>query len=227
MSSLNLGVTYSSCYPEYVTMTGTGLRERRKQETRSHLSAVATRAFIERGFDRVSIAEIARLAGVSKMTVTNYFPLKEDLVFDRSAHIIERPAGAVQTRPVDETLHACLLRVYLSDLDDGDPTLGHKGPEFSRMVAASPALRARAREISELRTAALAAAIAEEPPFTANPVAAAMAARTLAGTLEVLAAHAQDQLLAGQPETDIEAALRAAAPRLFTAAGQAIAALVG
>jgi AcrR family transcriptional regulator len=59
------------------------------------------------------------------------------------------------------------------------------------------------------------------------PTTLRMAARMLAGALEVLAAHAQGPLLAGQPETDIETALRAAAPRLFAAAGDPLAALVG
>lgn len=53
-----------------------------KQRRRKRISDTATTLFFERGFDAVSIAEIAEKAGVSKMTVTNHFTLKEDLIFD-------------------------------------------------------------------------------------------------------------------------------------------------
>jgi len=53
-----------------------GLRERRKQETRQAISDIATRMFVTRGFDDVTIAQVADAAGVAKMTVTNYFPRK-------------------------------------------------------------------------------------------------------------------------------------------------------
>src|SRR5262249_10990547 len=58
-----------------------GLRERKKQRTRQLLSETARRLFSERGFEQVSIAEIAREAEVSEQTVFNYFPSKEDLVY--------------------------------------------------------------------------------------------------------------------------------------------------
>ncbi len=60
---------------------GMGLRERKKRETRRRLLETATTLFSERGFDQVSVAEIADAADVSKMTVFNYFDSKEDLVF--------------------------------------------------------------------------------------------------------------------------------------------------
>jgi AcrR family transcriptional regulator len=56
-----------------------GLRERRKQETRQAISDIATRLFVAHGFDEVTISQVADAAGVAKMTVTNYFPRKEDL----------------------------------------------------------------------------------------------------------------------------------------------------
>ena len=63
----------------------TGLRERKKQQTRELLAETARRLFTERGFERVSVAEIARVADVSEKTVFNYFPTKEDLVYWRSS----------------------------------------------------------------------------------------------------------------------------------------------
>ncbi|HEY0194530.1 MAG TPA: helix-turn-helix domain-containing protein, partial [Kofleriaceae bacterium] len=80
-----------------------GLRERKKQETRKRISDTATGLFMQRGFDKVTVAEIAELANVSKMTVFNYFARKEDMLFDREPEalelirraVVERPAGAI------------------------------------------------------------------------------------------------------------------------------------
>ena len=67
-----------------------GLRERKKRQTRQQISDIATGLFLERGFDAVTIAEIAEAADVSVNTVYNYFPSKEDLFFDRSRGIVDR-----------------------------------------------------------------------------------------------------------------------------------------
>src|SRR6476660_8588687 len=80
----------------------TGLRERKKQATREQIARVAMQLFAKRGFDAVTVAEVADAAGVSEKTVFNYFPVKEDLVFGggegRWAALLDaienRPAGA-------------------------------------------------------------------------------------------------------------------------------------
>ncbi|MEI2778949.1 MAG: TetR family transcriptional regulator [Tetrasphaera sp.] len=79
-------------------MTRTTLRERKKAERRELLSAVATDLFFERGFDAVTIADIAESADVGKMTVWNYFPRKEDLLFDRFAEQIDLVTKALARR---------------------------------------------------------------------------------------------------------------------------------
>src|SRR5487761_448962 len=58
-----------------------GLRERKKLRTRRLIAQTAARFFVERGFDAVPVAEVARAAEVSEATVFNYFPTKEDLVY--------------------------------------------------------------------------------------------------------------------------------------------------
>lgn len=77
-----------------------GLRERKKRQTRQYISDVATGLFLERGFEAVTVAEIAEAANVSVNTVYNYFPAKEDLFFDRSAGVADRLARWVRGRDV-------------------------------------------------------------------------------------------------------------------------------
>src|SRR3954452_8276375 len=57
------------------------LRERQKRQTRDEIAGAAMELFLARGFDPVTVAEVAEAAGVSEKTVFNYFSAKEDLVF--------------------------------------------------------------------------------------------------------------------------------------------------
>src|SRR5207342_2172868 len=108
-----------------------GLRERRKQETRQAISDIATVMFADRGFDAVTISQVAEAAGVAKMTVTNYFPRKEDLVYDRAEEIIGGLARAVRGRPPGESLLAAVRRDYADAVARGEVTLGITGPRFA------------------------------------------------------------------------------------------------
>src|SRR5580704_1667276 len=139
-----------------------GLRERRKQEARQAISGVAMAMFEARGFDEVTISQVAEAAGVSKMTVTNYFPRKEDLVFDRAEMIIGSLAGAVTGRASGESLLAAVRRDYAERIAEGDVTLGMPTPTFARMVGGSHALTSRRREIADLTEQSLGDAIAAD-----------------------------------------------------------------
>src|SRR6478609_1120838 len=108
-----------------------GLRERRKQETRQAISDIATVMFADRGFDEVTIAQVADAAGVAKMTVTNYFPRKEDLVF----HL----ADVIAVRGPGESMLAAVRRDYAEAIAWADVTLGLSSPAFARMILSSPA----------------------------------------------------------------------------------------
>jgi len=70
--------------------TGEGLRERKKRETRQHISDVATNMFLDRGFENVRVADVAEACGVSEKTVYNYFKTKESLMLDEVEPMIER-----------------------------------------------------------------------------------------------------------------------------------------
>jgi AcrR family transcriptional regulator len=190
-----------------------GLRERRKQETRQAISDIATGMFASRGFDQVTIAEIAAAAGVAKMTVTNYFPRKEDLVFDRAEGIIRQLADAIATRAPGESLLAAVRRDYTAAVARGDVGLGLSSPAFARMIQDAPALASRALEMLNQREQALGDAIAAETG-TDTPQQR-VAAALLASVHRVLSAEATRRSLAGQPREEILAMLAAEAAAAF------------
>ena len=190
-----------------------GLRERRKRETRQAISDIATRMFVARGFDDVTIAQVADAAGVAKMTVTNYFPRKEDLVFDRAEAVERHLADVIAARSSGESMLAAIRRDYTEALARADVTLGLSSPGFARMILSSPVLVSRVREMLDQRERALGDAIAADTG-TDNPQQRLVAA-LLASVHRVLAAQATQRSLAGQPREQICAALADAAIRAF------------
>lgn len=163
-----------------------GLRALKKRQTRENISRHATRLFLERGFDNVTIAEVASAAQVAKMTVTNYFPRKEDLALDLHDAFVHGPAIAVRERAPGESALAALRRTYLAAVAARDPVIGFSGPQFARMVTASPALVARLREFHDDRERALARALAEETDAGADDLLPRVAAAQFGGVLRLL-----------------------------------------
>jgi AcrR family transcriptional regulator len=122
-----------------------GLRERKKRQTRQYISDVATGLFLERGFDAVTVAEIADAADVSVNTVYNYFPAKEDLFLDRSKGVVDRLARWVRGREAGESAAAAVLRELRDELTAVSPRLGlmEGYDRFMRVIHDAPALRSR------------------------------------------------------------------------------------
>src|SRR3954470_24359988 len=83
----------------YTGLPMEGLRERKKQQTRDAIAAAALALFLERGYDTVTVADVAEAADVSEKTVFNYFPAKEDLVFANSEEKLSDRAEAIRSRP--------------------------------------------------------------------------------------------------------------------------------
>jgi AcrR family transcriptional regulator len=126
-------------------MADHGLRERKKRATRQLISNVASGLFIQRGFEEVTVAEIAEAAGVSKMTVFNYFPRKEDLFLDRHADRLAELVSVVRSRPAGVSPVAALREHQHALLASGHPLSGAiaGGPGFWWVLSSSPALMAR------------------------------------------------------------------------------------
>lgn len=141
-----------------------GLREQKKQQTRTALADAALGLFVEHGFDGVTVADVARATGVSVNTVFNYFPVKEDLFFDRQEEVEAELADLVRDRPAGIGAAEALRDGLLAAMARRDATLGLNPAawEFWNVVAASPALLGRAREIAERTEERLALALAGE-----------------------------------------------------------------
>ncbi|MBG0814787.1 TetR/AcrR family transcriptional regulator [Planomonospora sp. ID82291] len=185
----------------------TGLRELKKQQTRENISDHATRLFLERGFDKVTIADVAAAAQVSKMTVTNYFPRKEDLALDLSEAFVQSLARTVREREPGESAPAALRRAYLAAVAEHSPVIGFSGPAFARMITDSPALTARLREFHDEREKALAAALAEEAGAGPGDILPSVAAALLGGVHRLLFDETLRRTLDGQDDAEIAAAL--------------------
>ncbi|MEU8822827.1 TetR/AcrR family transcriptional regulator [Streptomyces sp. NPDC048636] len=141
-----------------------GLRERKKRQTRQYISDVATGLFLERGFDAVTIAEIAEAAEVSVNTVYNYFPAKEDLFFDREQDMVEGPSRCVLARRPGESAAHALLECLRRDIRDRSPYVGLDPgfPRFMRTVQESSTLVARLFRMQGRTVDRLAAVLRDE-----------------------------------------------------------------
>lgn len=180
--------------------TEPGLRERKKQRTRELLSDTARRLFSERGFDNVSVAEIARVAEVSDATVFNYFPTKEDLVFSGLEVFEEQLLAAIRERPPGEAVVDAFGRFILEPrgfLTAGDETTPDELISLSRMIANSPTLLARERQILARYTDSLAELIGQETAARSGDVRPYVVASALIGVHRALISYVREELAAG------------------------------
>lgn len=142
------------------------VRERKKREMRERISDVATALFFARGFEAVTVDEIAAEAGVSKVTVFNYFPRKEDLHVDRAEEVKRVLCEAVATRSAGESPIEALSRLAhrLHADKQSYAWLDDRSVGWWRVVAASPSLQSRVRELGDEAVEALAIELAGPEP---------------------------------------------------------------
>lgn len=121
----------------------TGLRAAKKRLTREAIAQAAADLFQKRGFAAVTIDDVARAANVSRQTVFNYFPTKEQMLFDREDEVAAALLALVHDRPDGASLVAAFrahTRAFWERfgriLREGANTHG-----FWEIVQASPALR--------------------------------------------------------------------------------------
>ncbi|AIA01261.1 TetR/AcrR family transcriptional regulator [Streptomyces noursei] len=141
-----------------------GLRERKKRQTRQRISEVALGLFVARGFDKVTIAEVAAAADVSVNTLYNYFAAKEDLVLPPDEASPQRLADIVRDRQPGESAARAVLDRLRDELRRRDRRVGLTagfGPVFE-MMRAAPTLTARLEDLGRQMTDALVTVLTEE-----------------------------------------------------------------
>jgi len=168
-------------------------RTRKRLATRQSISDTATRLFLEKGFDAVTIDDIAAAADVGRMTVFNHFPRKEDMFFDREEEIQALAFEAIRNRapgisPIEATRR---LAHDLVARDHEFVMLSEDTSWFIRTARASAALKARAREMRDDFTRALAIVLADTGNRPAGDPDAHLAAGLIVSTWSVAFSEAQ------------------------------------
>ncbi|MET8701954.1 TetR/AcrR family transcriptional regulator [Kitasatospora sp. NPDC058032] len=193
--------------------TDAGLRTLKKQRTRQTLADTAIALFLARGFDQVSVAEIATAAEVSKPTLFRYFASKEELVLHRFADHLGEAGRVVRDRPAGLTPLDALERHRLEGLAAHDPSTGMTSNPgalaFLRLVYETPSLTAHLVDYLDTDTRELAAALDPDGGLAARLLAAQYVA-----VRQVLARAVWTRLAAGE---DAEEVGRTAAAETATA----------
>jgi AcrR family transcriptional regulator len=199
-----------------------GLRELKKERTRRLIVDTAWRMFADRGFDRVTVVEVAREAQVAEATVFNYFPTKEDLFFFRLEAFGSQLIDAISARDAGEPVLVAFRRYLLesggllAQAEAGDPDAFTQLRTVNRVIAASPALLAREQRAIASQTDALAALLVAEAgrPLaeTGAPSVEAGMRRAVAGAPSVETGVPRDE--AGVPSVEVSAPFAEADTRL-------------
>lgn len=190
----------------------TGLRERKKQRMYQDVSEAAIGLFLERGFDAVSVAEIASVAEISKPTLFRYFPAKEDLVLHRFADHEDEAARVVDERAEGQSPLDALRVHFLGGLERCDPVTGLNDAEpvlaFHRLLYGTPSLVARLSGFLERSEEALARALGGD-------LEARLAAGQIVAVRRILAMENVRRMAAGERAEEVRADAVAAAELAF------------
>ncbi|WP_055483360.1 TetR/AcrR family transcriptional regulator [Sphaerimonospora mesophila] len=194
-----------------------GLRERKKRETRQRIADIAMGLFLQRGFDDVTVAEVARAADVSVNTVFNYFHTKEDLFLDRSEDVENLLARVILDRRPGESAVGAVRRDFFESLRDGDWRYGmHEGADlFTRRVRESAALQARLSLMTRRREELLAEALADETDADPDDVTPWLVAAQICSVVTTLTRHFAVRRMAGEDGDRIVSDIRAQAEIAF------------
>ena len=187
-----------------------GLRESKKLQTRQEIADQAMRLFAKRGFDHVTVAEVAAAADVSEKTVYNYFPTKEDLFFDEVPAREAALVAAVTGRREGESILAALRRLQASEC----PRLCSPGfATFARIIEESAHLQAKERAVMARFVQVLTETLQAE--LKINERDARIAAGLLVSIHHQLFHAARKQALAGEQGPSATRHLRADLNRAY------------
>jgi AcrR family transcriptional regulator len=197
------------------TATEPGLRERKKQQTRLLIAETARRLFAERGFEQVTVTEIAREADVSPATVFNYFPTKEDLFYSRLEAFEEELLTAIRERPQGQGILGAFSTFLLGQggvlAMEADEDATEQIRTVTRVIIDSPALLARERQVFDRYARTLATLIASDTG--AGDVVSRAVANALLGLHRALIDHVRELALGGATAARIRKSVREQADR--------------
>ena len=189
---------------------GVGLRESKKLHTRQEIADRAMQLFAQRGFDHVTVAEVAKAANVSEKTVYNYFPTKEDLFFDEVPEREAALVAAVTGRREGESVLQALHRLQTVEC----PRLSSPGfATFARIIEESTALKAKELEVMSHFVQVLTETL--ETELTVDERDARLAAGLLVSVHRQLFRAARKQALAGKHGPAAARRLRADLDRAY------------
>jgi len=188
---------------------GPNLREQRRQRTREAIVDAAAELFVERGFDHVSVMEIAQRAGVVEKTVFNHFPVKEGLVFEADPPMRAALLEAVRRRPAGESAAAAAGNFVVAAVSQlGSPAAAEGVAEMARVIRGSRTLQVREKEILGSLTDTLAEQITLETRATAGELEPWLSANAVLGLYSALLELARDRVLAGASGPELVTELR-------------------
>jgi AcrR family transcriptional regulator len=191
---------------------GEGLRERKKRQTKQAIADAALKLFGERGFDEVTVAEIARAADVSEQTVYNHFPTKERLLFgdDEEMAAMMQALRAPGASPVQYFRSETLAFIDRLARDPVEQTLA-----IPRIVMGSAALRSALFEAWSLQAEHVAAALAERSGAERDDAVHWFSAHVLIWAHRTIFQMGVRRLVAGQDKRLVALRLRLEAEAIY------------
>ncbi len=163
-------------------METTGLRERKKRQTREAITRAALELFAERGYQETTLADIAGAADVSTRTIFGYFPSKEDILFCDYAEMRDALARALAERPGGKDALGTLRDFIVG----AGHTKGELQAKLGRVISADETLRSHKRARLAQLEGMLAAAIADDLATGSDDLRPHVAAASLTAAFEVL-----------------------------------------
>jgi AcrR family transcriptional regulator len=183
-------------------MAGQGLRELKKARTHRLIADVAARLFAERGYEHVTVSDVARDAEVSEQTVYNYFPSKEQLVTDRDQQVQDQLVDLIRAR-APRVSPAAAIRDYVLASVDGIPSISPElwRGELGYLAVMSPTVHRLTLEMTDRQADAIAAAISDTTPVLTE--VAKLQGIAIASVFQIILSHAGRRTHEGRSQTEI------------------------
>jgi AcrR family transcriptional regulator len=177
-----------------------GLRERKKRLTREAIAAAAARLFAERGFENVTVAEIADAANVSVKTLFSYVGAKEELLLSGQPTVLDDVVVAVRHRRLGQTPLVAAAQGMLAAVNDPDPARSLEG--FRHLISSGPAARSRVRVLWEETEVQLAEALTARGDGPAERAARRLTAAQIMVLVRTVTSDEVADLITKSADTD-------------------------